>query len=218
MTRRLARRLTGRLTRPRPDGERGAVMVEFAAVALLLLLLTGGTYDYGMAWRTGLEVNEGARAGARVGSSQGTKVTADFSLMTSVQATLDSSGVLDDVQRVVIFRSTTVDGRVPGTCLEESSPSGPCTVMNGAQVRALPDTEVGTIAPSTGCILNSLHRGFCPLTRDNIQLSAHYLGVWIEVEHDFLFPIIGSSTDVSRAAVMRLEPPDPQADEEVAGP
>lgn len=205
-------------TRPdAADGERGAVIVEFAAVALLMLVLLAGTYDYGMAWRTGLQVNEGARAGARVGSSQGKKVTADFSLMTSVQATLDSSGVLDDVQRVVIFRSTNLDGEVPPTCLNDA-PSGPCTVLDGDQVRALPGSEIGAINTTTGCLVDAVHASYCPTSRNDIQLSAHYLGVWIEVEHDYLFPITGDSTDVVRAAVMRLEPPDPQAEAEVPGP
>lgn len=207
-----------RSRRPGSDPEKGAVMVEFAFVALILLLLAAGTYDFGMAWRTGLEVNEGARAGARVGSSQGKKVTADFSLMTSVQATLDSSGVLDDVQRVIIFKSTNLDGKVPLACLNPTSPGGPCTVLNGDQMRALPTTEVGAINPVTGCILSSLRSSWCPTARDDVQQSAEYLGVWIEVEHDYMFPIIGDSTDVVRAAVMRIEPPDPQADSEVAGP
>lgn len=193
-------------------------MVEFAAVALLLLLIVAGTYDFGMAWRTGLEVNEAARSGARVGSSQGTKVTTDFSLMSSVQATLASSEILDDVQRIVIFRATDVDGEVPASCLE-AAPSGACTVLSGAQVQAFPTTEAGTIDATSGCILDSLHSNWCPADRDDVQQSADYVGVWIEVEHDYLFPIIGDSTDVARTAVMRLEPPDPQTDDdEVTGP
>lgn len=204
--------------RRRTDSEKGAVMVEFAVVALMLVALVAGTFDFGMAWRTGLEVNEGARSGARVGSGQGTNTTADFSVVTSVQATLDSSGLLPNVERLIIYHSDTPDGAVPPACMEPV-PGGPCTVLDGAQVRAFPTTEIGTINVETGCIIDSLHSSWCPASRNSVQLSADYLGVSIKVRHAYTFKLLGDSTAVERSAVMRLEPPDPEADEdEVAGP
>ena len=58
--------------------ERGAMLVEFAFVAMFLVVLVAGTFDYGFAWRSGLAVNEGARAGARVGSGQSLSRGADY--------------------------------------------------------------------------------------------------------------------------------------------
>lgn len=199
-------RLRIRYSRP-ADRERGAVLVEFALVALLLVTLLAGTFDYGMAWRDSLAVTEAARSGARVGSSLGKDVEADFSLMSSLRATLDSAGVLDDVERVVIYRSTFDDGHVPVTCTNPT-PGGPCNVFTGAQVRSLPATSAGNI-DAFGCITNSLRCGWRPTVRDDVQLTAQYLGVWIKVRHEYTFPLLGTAQTIERDAVMRLEPGEP---------
>ena len=47
---------------------RGAVLVEFALSAPLLLLLLAGVLDFGMALRTATSVADAARAGAQFGS------------------------------------------------------------------------------------------------------------------------------------------------------
>jgi len=190
----------------RADGERGAVLVEFALVGTLLVTILAGAYDLGQAWRSGLAVIESARAGARVGSSQGVSSNADFSLLSSMKAALSSSGTLDDVTRVVIFKSTTEDGAVPTTCrTATASTSSPCNILTGAQLQALP-ASVGTALQANGCVINSVARDWCPTTRNDVQASADYLGVWVQIEHDHLFPIFGSSLTIERTAVMRLEP------------
>ena len=48
---------------------RGSSMVEFALSAPLLLLLTAGVLNYGLALRMGISVAEAARAGAQYGSA-----------------------------------------------------------------------------------------------------------------------------------------------------
>lgn len=192
-----------RLRRARAEGERGAALVEFAMVALILILLAAGAYDFGVGWRTGLAVNEGARAGARVGSSQGAKVEADFALLSSAKAALDSSGVLDEVTRVVIYRANGSDGKVPTPCT--NSNAGTCNILSGAQLRALPDSSSGAIN-SSGCVTNSIRRSWCPTTRKDVQIEADYLGVWIQLEHPYTFDLIGDSVTIEREAVMRLEP------------
>ena len=190
--------------RPR-RGERGAVMVEFAVVALLLLTMLAGTFDFGMSWRSGLTVNESARSGARVGSSLGSDVNADFSLMSSLRATLDSGGDLADLQRVVIYRADTAGGNVPTACTTGNG-SGKCNVFTGDQVRALPATASGAINTSTGCILNSTRCGWSPTSRIDVQIDAEYLGVWIKVQHAMTFRLLGTTQTIQRDAVMRLEP------------
>src|SRR6478752_6284294 len=100
-----------------PRGERGASLVEFSFVAMFLLVLIAGTFDYGFAWRAGLTGNEAARSGARVGSSQSLSKGADYYALNSVRATLIASGAINQVEKVVIFKSTTANGRVPASCL-----------------------------------------------------------------------------------------------------
>jgi Flp pilus assembly protein TadG len=199
----------------RSSGERGAVTVELAVVAILLLTLVAGTFDYGFAWRTGLAGNEAARTGARVGSSQALSRGADYYALNGLRASLRSSGVMDDVRKVVIFKSTTADGEVPTSCLNPS-PTGTCNVLTGAQLDALTVSSFNLTIPTdgssptgTGCLTTSaaMRAGWCPNARSNNQdTGADYYGVYVELFYDNQFSILGNGTAVKRTAVMRLEP------------
>lgn len=192
----------------RTAGERGAALVEFAMVALLILTLLAGAYDYGRAWRVGLAANEAARAGARVGSGQGDVKTADFSLLTSVKSALESSGELSRVTRVVVFKATSTNGAIPSLCKTSTGSGQSCNILTGDQFRNLPTSSGGTNLTTTGCINASLTKNWCPTTRNKVQLTADYLGVWVQVEYRYYFPLLGNTTMVERQAIMRLEPKD----------
>lgn len=193
------------------SGERGAVLVEFALVAMLLFVLGAGAFDYGMAWRAGLTVNEGARTGARVGSAMGNledsgsgKALADYYALSGARAALESSGRLADVERVVIFRSTTADGVVPAECKTQTNPNRPCNIIDGAVFRGgLSEGHFRT----DGCLTSTSYaRRWCPANRNSVQLTAEYFGIWIRYRENHFFPVIGSHTMIERQAVMRIEP------------
>ena len=183
----------------------GAILVELAIVSLFLVTLSAGAWDYGMAWRAGLGVNEAARTGARVGSATGTDVEADFSLLTGSRSALLSAGQLNDVERVVIFQSNTVDGDVPTQCKTAMSTAEKCNILTGAQFRAIPASSSGALN-AKGCIAASTVRNWCPADRENVQLVADYLGIWIKVKHGNDFRLASASSTIERRAVMRLEP------------
>ena len=197
-------------------GERGAALVEFALIAMFLLALLAGTFDYGFAWRSGLAVNEAARAGARVGSGQALSRGADYYALNGVRATLTASGSIDQVEKVIIFKSTATNGRVPTTCLA-TTPSGLCNVLTGAQLKALTVASFNlvissnpAVAPTgTGCLNSSAAKlaGWCPNVRsNNQQTGSDFYGVYVQLKYPKKFPIFGSSLQVTRTAVMRLEP------------
>lgn len=188
-------------------GQRGAVMVEFAFVALLIFTMLGGAYDFGMSWRLGIATNEAARTGARVGSGMGNDPLADWYALSGAKAALTSAGKINDVQRVVIYKSTTVDGVVPSTCTTGTTTTAVCNVLTGAQFRALTQSNINT---TTGCIITGYATvmNWCPNTRSGIQLSADYFGIWIQVKYTNAFKVIGTSRNIERDAVMRLEPDD----------
>ncbi|MEZ5183704.1 MAG: TadE/TadG family type IV pilus assembly protein [Acidimicrobiales bacterium] len=208
-----------RFTRPserRAAGERGAVLVELAFIAMFLVILVAGTFDYGFAWRTGLAVNEAARTGARVGSGQGISRGADYYALNGVRAALDSSGLTNDVRKVVIFKSTNANGGVPASCVAPS-PSGSCNVLTGAQLNALTTTSYNltissdpAVAPTgTGCLKSSAatYVGWCPNARSNDQdAGSDYYGVYVEVYYRNKFRVMGDGVTIRRSAIMRLEP------------
>jgi Flp pilus assembly protein TadG len=200
----------------RSRGEGGAALVEFAVISMFILVLIAATFDYGFAWRAGLAVNEGARSGARVGSSQSLSKGADYYALNSVRATLAASGEINQVEKVVVFKSTTANGRVPSTCLA-NTPTGTCNVLTGTQLKALTASSYDlvissdpNVAPTgTGCLKTTaaVRVGWCPNARSNNQdTGADYYGVYVQLKYPRKFRFPGSSIKVTRTAVMRLEP------------
>jgi len=183
--------------------ERGAVLVEFATVAMFLVVILAGAFDFGMAWKSGLGVTEAARSGARVGSSSGKTASADRDLLLSVKAALDSSGMLNQVQRVIVYNATTSTA-VPAGCKTGSGTTLACDALTGQQLRSL---TASSPLDGNGCISDSARKGYCPTTRNNVQLTAHYLGVWVQVDYEYEFGLLGSTKKIERTAIMRIEPP-----------
>lgn len=201
-TRRLAH-LRSREAVARADDERGAVLIELAMVSIVLMVLLAGAFDFGMAWRSGLATMEAARTGARTGSGLKSSVNADYDLLASTRAALECSGLRDEVTMVAIFRSDSVDGTVPAGC--KPGGSGTCNVLTGAQLRGLASTPTGNIN-ATGCVTNSVRRAWCPTTRNDVQLDADYLGVWVRVDHGSMFGFTQATFPIERTSIMRLEP------------
>lgn len=191
------------------EGERGTGIVEFAIVALLLFTLSAGAFDYGQGWKSGLAVNEAARAGARVGSAGGPDRAADFNALSGVKAALQSSGLLEGVERVVVFNAASGTGKVPIDCKtnESPAPSRQCQVILGTHFRS--DWQSGSYTAATttsGCLQIAVAKNWCPTARGNAQATAQFYGIWIETNHQFMFPVLGSDITIERTAVMRLEP------------
>ena len=202
--------------RPNSPSERGLAIVEMSFVAILLLTIIAGTFDFGLAWRSGMVVTEAVRTGARVGSGQSISRGADYYALSGMQASLTSAGKIDDVVQVVIYKANTAGATVPASCTS-ASPSGTCNVLTGAQFKALTlssftlviDPDPGVQPTGSGCLKGSaaLLSNWCPSARVNFpQDSSDYYGVWVKYRHRNLFPISGASRDITRYAVMRIEP------------
>lgn len=196
--------------RRRARQEGGAALVELAFVAMILSLLAAGGYDYGMGYRAGLGVIEGTRTGARVGSSIGNDIQADFQILSSSKSALQSSGLLPYVEKVVIYRSATVNGDIPVNCKNYASGtvSDACNIILGSDFRALPSSWSTSIATATGCLNVDKTQKWCPTTRKDIQAYAEYVGVWIQIKYPYQFRMLGSTITINKDTVMRIEPTD----------
>lgn len=183
--------------------QRGAAMVEFALVANLLLTLALGVVEYGFAWRSSSGAISAVRAAARTVSSLGTSWQADEQGLTSLRAGLAANGLLDDVELVVIYKSTTTDGVAPAACRNNTATTELCNIYTGNQLRALVDTDFDV---TTGCHLTATVQQYCPNARVQTITSADYVGVWVKTRHSYITGLFGSGVDIRRAAVMRMEP------------
>lgn len=170
---------------------------------MFILTLGAATYDLGQGWRGGLAVNEAARTGARTAPAMGTQAETDYYALSGARAALGNSGMLEHVERVVIYRSATADGGVPATCKTATSTSAACNILTGAQFRSM---TAGQFNATTGCFTPATVRNWCPSSRNNVQLTAQYFGIWIKVRQPKEFSFLGSHNTITRDAVMRLEP------------
>lgn len=198
---------TSRLPVRRFRGDEGAVLVEFALFAPILVVLGMGLMEFGLVWREQNILHTATRAAARVGGSSfasgGEHEDADLNILLAAKAGLAQIDPAD-ITKVVIYSASTSDGEVPAACAAydpgagAGSPGGvECNVYSGAYLAALTD------ASST----ESVDDGWEPGSRDaNEQGGLDYLGVWIEVDHTYVTGIFGTSITVSERDVMGLEP------------
>ncbi len=182
----------GKVNGRRGRGERGAAMVEFAIIAMVLLTLAIGAFEMGMAWSDSQLVTQAARTGARSASQLGTNAAADSFSVESIEAALGSLG--GNVTRIVVFEANAADGSMPSACETATPPgiAGSCSIYDG--------TDFGTYA-------SWVDGSWTPSARQNSFDNADFVGVTIEVERPYMTGLFGSTVfNMSDTAVMRIEP------------
>ena len=171
-------------------GERGATIVEMAIVLPLLLLIVIGMLELGLAFRSFLTVSAAARDGVRVASLAGNDPDADCFVLQEVGGVLGPGGIIDNLERVEIYKASQGSGAVVG------SPN--VYVFSG------PDpADCGDWSGSDA--------GYPQATRQTISgpgLQLDLIGVRVLVEESWitgLFPFSGIY-EVDERSISRLEP------------
>jgi hypothetical protein len=192
-----------RRRRRRRSEDRGASLIELALALPLISLLAFGTIEFGLAWRDSMTVSNSLRSGARVGSNAGDDRLADFNILKQVEAAIAE---IDNtlIERVVIYKSTTLDGEAPQACVDGTPQAGLCNVYTPAQMGSLTESDFDS-PTCTG----DPDSAWCPVTREDRQVvGADYVGVWIQVHRDWITGLFPPSAGLTMTdnAVMRLEP------------
>src|SRR5690554_128413 len=73
-----------------PDRERGVAAVEMALTLGLLLMIALGSFEYGMAFRDWLAVNQSTREGVRLAANAGNHPNADCLILEATAGALQS--------------------------------------------------------------------------------------------------------------------------------
>ncbi|MGB5755280.1 MAG: TadE/TadG family type IV pilus assembly protein [Acidimicrobiales bacterium] len=188
------------------DAERGAILVELAIVAPLVIVLVLGIFEITVAWSQDQTVVQAARSGARAVTQTGQDERADQVALRSVKATFDDRWT--EVQRVVVYEATSADGSPPTACISSGvtvSPGGVnCNVYVSADLADVLDESRFTDGPNCGSGKSS---NWCPSVRDRGLNTADWVGVWVEYDQPWLtglFPIGGYT--ITERTVMRMEP------------
>ena len=205
-----------RLSLVRSRSETGAVMVELAIVAPLLVMLAMGIFEFGVAYRTDLSVGNAGRSGARIGSNAATNELADHALLSGVGSAMSDLD-LAKVNMVVVYRADDPDGDVPAGCTSASALSAGgsnadnCNTYDPGDLQDVVNGPVGSQSsfddPSCAGDKDAM---WCPSTeRHNSQGDPggpDYLGVYLSYDHDLVTGLFGATITITDHTVMRLEP------------
>jgi hypothetical protein len=189
----------GAARRSRPDGgrERGAALVEAALVSPLIIVLLFGLLEFGMLFKDYLTVANATRAGARIGSAEGSNPQADYQILQSIKGA-SSAMSAGDIQRIVVFKASASNGTVPQTC-KDGTPGSTCNVYVA--------TDMNRPSSDFGCGAGQPDNYWCPTTRkDNQADPPDYIGVYIKAQHNWITGLFGSSRMMGDTTVMRIEP------------
>ena len=218
------------------DGrQKGAVAVEFALMAVLLVPLAYGLIDYGMLWQKRQTVDAATRAGARQAATtclvspsattcdQGNRVRDDYRALQFVRSVL--GGAVGQVETVAIYR-------VPGAGYVDSLPDGShppitngqpvygcreamatggvtnyCNIYGSEVLTGLDSMSSAAIDAAFSCTATGLSRYYCPTGGLRARgLNDSSIGVYIRLKHDHLTGLFGKNVEVKAYSVFYLEP------------
>ncbi|MCP3991784.1 MAG: hypothetical protein GY724_22115 [Actinomycetia bacterium] len=186
------------------QSQRGAIIVELAFVAPVLVVLLLGLFEIGGIWSDHQTVTHTSRSGARVGSQLGDAGETDLEVLLAIEASLGP--LADDVSRIVIYEAD-ANGDMPAPCVGAAagySGGSNCNIYDAVTMANL--ATAGWWGSGTSC--GTADNNWCaPTERDTSQTSATFLGVQVEIEHTYLTKFFGGGTKtISDSTVMRLEP------------
>lgn len=178
-------------------GERGAALVEFSIVSLLLLTMIFGAIELSLAWADTLVLDQSSRSAARVGARMTNDDQADREALRALVSNLESDD-LAQVEFVVIYQAG-VGGAMPPGC--ETASSSSCNRYPAAALAELDDDS------KWGCGGGTYDSSWCPTDRDPQLHSPVNLGVYVEARRSWITAALPSGgIDLSSETVMRLDP------------
>jgi len=158
--------------------DRGAALVEFAVVLLVLLPLLSVVFDAGLGYAAARSSSSIVRSAAQVGVRAGENRNADFLILQALKAEYGNGA---DVTSIIVYESDPAGtGDFDPACVG----NGKCNQYTGATLAALLssqfDGEVDDGAGGTTCDPNDLDANWCPLDRRPTTGDVLFLGVVVD--------------------------------------
>ena len=204
-----------RRARGRGRGDGGAVLVEFALVAPLLIVLVFGLVDYGRMYNQNNVLIRSTQSAARTGASQGPDRYADYNALESIAASLSTVDGIQ-IERVVVFKASSANGKVPAACannviandLSAKGVAGQCNIYSQAQVEFTGNVLSKFKISPPNCV-GSWDASWCPTTRSRGTdiTDPDFLGVYVKVTTKSLTGLVALPTStMTSTSVFRLDP------------
>ena len=181
-------------------GERGISIVEAAFVTPVFFMLVLGLIELGLYMNDYLAAANTVRAGARVASSSGNDIYADYGIAQAVNR--ESAAIpRGQLQYVVVYKANGFGAAPSATCKAGTRVNNSCNVYRPADLDK-PKAKWGCIAGE------ALDDAWCPTTRkvSSTGTGSEYVGIYVKVSHPWVTKMFGTQKDISDTSVIRLEP------------
>ncbi len=169
---------------PRLKGDEGALIIELAFVAPLMVMLLLGIFEFGTAWRNKTIVVSALRAAARIESQNPKTANVDQTAIQTFMAGI--SGLTNmHLERIVIYDAPAL-GFAPTNCRTTAisattltplgrgspSPSTPvagtnCNIYNNAMAYSVASGAPPAGVFNSACGSSTWHQFYCPALRAN---------------------------------------------------
>ncbi|HEY6531886.1 MAG TPA: TadE/TadG family type IV pilus assembly protein [Acidimicrobiales bacterium] len=200
--------------RLRCRGDEGAALVEAAFISPVFLLVLFGVLEFGGAYRDYLTVNNAAVAATRQEAVQGANVQADWLTLQAIKKASRAFPVTD-IEYIVVWKASGPTDSVPTNCKTSGQTLGTATApTNGSCNRFTVSDLQSTTGDAWTCASPDPIQYWCPTTR-KVALSSNsgngpdYLGVYIQMKHNYITGFFGKSVTLSASSVTKLEPATP---------
>lgn len=172
--------------------QRGAAIVEFALVVVILFAIIFGLIEGGLLVRASNSIRNVVDDAARRGAISGTAARADWTILEQIEG----RGALRaaQVNYVVVYRADSADSPPSQACRLGTPVSGECNVYERA--------EFGLDETSFNCGDAGLDANWCPADRVPDPASLAYVGVLIDATHR---GILGIDVDLEAVSVVPIE-------------
>lgn len=159
-----------------------------------------GVAEIGLAMNDYLALTSAVRAGARVASTSGADIYADYGILKALNR--ETTAIQDGkIQLIVVYKPATFGDPPTATCQAGTAVADICNVYSVTDLNR-PKTDFGCQATQ------NLDRYWCPSNRKDTLagLGTDYVGVWMKIQHPWLTKMFGSTKTLTDSSVIRIEP------------
>lgn len=192
-----------RASQPR---ERAAAAVEAAIVTPLLILVFFGIIEFGLLFRNYLGLGNAALDGVRTASVAGNDELADYRMLRALDRGA-ASLPRGSITKIVVWKASGPTDTLPVQCTGDVGFDDGTVQCNVYGPTALSFSEAEFGCDPLANPRPDPDRFWCPGDRvTQLGLGLDYVGIYVEMEHEYVTGMVGSDRTLTETAILRLEP------------
>jgi len=179
----------------------------------VVLTLFLGIFEFGFIWKDDLAIANGVHSAVRVGAADGTNQYADYDIIQQLKTATGLPSTA--IRGVIVWKADTgSNAKVPQGCKDlVGQPSQGLSAAGGVLCNYYSSVDVQNASSTTRDTMftaacTGLDSTWCGSTRNNSLAGPgpDLVGVYVQINHNYVTKIFGTSRTMSDQAVMRIEP------------